>query len=82
MKTEKNPFSAVSPEELVDLALALWPDHSRKEMAQVTGGAKKREKFVSAFYCEYCCKTIHLGTVYSLERAKKEHNAKFHPGVR
>ena len=66
MKTEKNPFSAVRPEEL----------------AQVTGGAKKREKYVSAFYCEYCCKTIHLGTVYSLERAKKEHNAKFHPGVR
>ena len=46
---------------------------------QVVGGAK-RDKYVSAFYCEYCKKTIHLNMVYSLDRAKKEHNAKFHPG--
>ena len=26
--------------------------------------------------------TIHLNMVYSLERAKKEHNAKFHPEIR
>ncbi len=48
---------------------------------QVVGGAK-REKYVSAFYCEYCKKTIHLNMVYSLERAKKEHNARFHPEVK
>ena len=51
-------------------------------LAQVSGGAKQREKYVSAFYCEICKKTIHLNMVYSLERARKEHNAKFHPGVR
>ena len=52
------------------------------DLDQVTGGKtmkNKREKYVSAFYCEYCGKTIHLNAVYSLERAKKEHNAKFHP---
>lgn len=56
------------------------------ELDQVTGGltatAGKRPKYVSAFYCEYCKATIHLNGVYTLERAKKEHNAKFHPGVR
>ena len=30
-------------------------------------------------YCEYCRETIHLSGVYSLERAKKEHDAKYHP---
>ena len=54
-----------------------------EELSKVTGGAgRQRDKFVSAFYCEYCRKTIHLNMVYSLERAKKEHNAKFHPQVR
>ena len=43
--------------------------------AQVNGGARPREKYVSAFYCEACRKTIHLNMVYSLERAKKEHYA-------
>ena len=53
-----------------------------EELSKVTGGAgREREKFVSAFYCEYCQKTIHLNIVYSLERAKKEHNAKFHPQI-
>lgn len=52
-----------------------------EDLANVSGGAK-REKFVSAFYCEYCGKTIHLNMVYSLDRARKEHNAKFHPGVK
>lgn len=52
-----------------------------EDLEKVTGGAKHREKFVSAFYCEYCGKTIHLNMVYSLERAKKEHNAKYHPQV-
>ena len=51
-------------------------------LAQVSGGTKQREKYVSAFYCEICKKTIHLNMIYSLERARKEHNAKFHPGVR
>ncbi len=66
MKTENKPLVPVSPEAL----------------GQITGGAGKREKFVSAFYCELCGRTIHLGTVYSLERAKREHNAKVHPGLR
>lgn len=52
------------------------------ELSKATGGAGKKEKYVSAFYCEYCQKTIHLGMVYSLERAKKEHNTKFHPQIR
>ena len=51
-------------------------------LAKASGGAKKRGKYVSAFYCEYCGKTIHLNMVYSLDRAKKEHNAKFHPQVK
>ena len=41
----------------------------------------KREKFVSAFYCEACGKTIHLNMIYSIDRAKKEHYAKVHPGL-
>ena len=52
------------------------------ELSKAVGGAGGRDKYVSAFYCEYCQKTIHLGMVYSLERAKKEHNAKFHPQIR
>lgn len=52
------------------------------DMSKITGGAKKRDKYVSAFYCEYCAKTIHLNMVYSLDRARKEHNAKFHPLVK
>ncbi len=52
------------------------------DLEKVTGGTKRREKFVSAFYCEYCGKTIHLNMVYSLERAKKEHYAKVHPMVK
>ena len=52
------------------------------ELDRVSGGDGKRDRYVSAFYCEYCQKTIHLNMVYSLERAKKEHNAKFHPQVR
>ena len=52
------------------------------DLEKVTGGVRRREKFVSAFYCEYCGKTIHLNMVYSLERAKKEHNAKVHPQVK
>ena len=47
------------------------------KLETVTGG--KREKYVSAFYCEYCRKTIHLPGVYSLEKAKRDHNIKFHP---
>ena len=39
-------------------------------LEQVTGGVSrdtaKREKFVSAFYCEHCGKTIHMGMIYSL----------------
>ena len=52
------------------------------DLSAITGGAQKREKYVSAFYCEYCGKTIHLNMVYSLDRARKEHNAKFHPQIR
>ena len=53
---------------------------SDRQAEQVTGG-RKREKYVSAFYCEYCQKTIRLPGVYSLDRAKREHNAKYHPGA-
>ena len=51
------------------------------KLAQVTGGTgiPARKKYVSAFYCENCGKTIYLNGVYDLERAKKEHNAKAHP---
>ena len=39
-----------------------------EELNKVTGGAgRQRDKFVSAFYCEYCRKTIHLNMVYSLD---------------
>ena len=55
------------------------------DLALVTGGRSTRDqrpRYVSAFYCEYCEKTIHLNAVYSLDRAKKEHNAKFHQGLK
>ncbi len=52
-----------------------------KELEKVSGGVKK-SKYVSAFYCEYCKKTIRLTFVRELEKAQKEHNAKFHPGLR
>lgn len=54
-----------------------------EKLSQVTGGTEIREKkkYVSAFFCEYCGKTIHLNGVYDLERAKKEHNAKVHPNL-
>ena len=50
-----------------------------QQMSEVTG---KREKYVSAFFCEACGATIRLNGVYTLERARKEHYAKFHPGMR
>ena len=54
---------------------------NEESLNQVNGG-KIKEKYVSAFYCEYCKQTIHLNGVYSLERAKKEHNAQYHPTIR
>lgn len=53
---------------------------NENQLKEVAGG-KIREKYVSAFYCDYCQATIHLNAVYSLERAKKEHYAKVHPNV-
>ena len=55
---------------------------SNDELSKVSGGANQRDKFVSAFFCEYCGKTIHLNMSCSLERARKEHNAKFHPQLK
>ena len=52
-----------------------------EQMEKVSGGVR-RNKYVSAFYCEYCKKTIRLNFVRELDKAKKEHNAKFHPGIR
>ncbi|MBQ7693025.1 MAG: hypothetical protein IJT29_05390 [Oscillospiraceae bacterium] len=46
------------------------------------GHPKQKTKFVSAFFCEYCGETIRLNGVYSEDRAKKLHNAKFHPQIR
>jgi len=53
------------------------------KLSQVTGGTeiRGRKKYVSAFFCELCGKTIHLNGVYDLERAKIEHNAKVHPAA-
>ncbi|MCR5136316.1 MAG: hypothetical protein K6C12_04390 [Oscillospiraceae bacterium] len=53
-----------------------------EDLDKVTGGAAQREKYVSAFYCEYCGKTIHLNFVRALDKARAEHNAKFHPQLR
>ena len=52
-----------------------------EENLEAVSGGKIREKYVSAFYCEYCRKTIHLPGVYSLENAKKDHMAKYHPTI-
>ena len=51
------------------------------DLGKVTGGVNGKTRYVSAFYCEYCDKTIKLNMVASLERAKKEHNTKFHPEI-
>ena len=56
-----------------------------QQLNEVTGGkgeTGKREKYVSAFFCEACGATIRLNGVYTLERARKEHYAKIHPGMR
>ena len=56
-----------------------------QKMSEVTGGkgeTGKREKYVSAFFCEAGGATIRLNGVYTLERARKEHYAKTHPGVK
>ena len=53
---------------------------SEEKLKEVSGG-KIREKYVSAFYCEYCRETIHLPGVYSLEKAIKDHNRKYHPNL-
>ena len=53
---------------------------SEEKLKEVSGG-KIREKYVSAFYCEYCRETIHLPGVSSLEKAKKDHNRKYHPNL-
>lgn len=52
-----------------------------EEKLEAVSGGKIREKYVSAFYCEYCRETIHLPGVYSLEKAKKDHMKKFHPSL-
>ncbi len=52
-----------------------------KDLGAVTGGKGNtgtREKYVSAFFCEKCGKTIRLNGVYRLERAKAEHDRKEH----
>lgn len=56
-----------------------------QQLNEVTGGkgeTGKHEKYVSAFFCEACGTTIRLNGVYTLERARKEHYAKIHPGLR
>ena len=43
-------------------------------LAQASGGAKKhgpRDKYVSAFYCEYCGKTIHLNMTIPLSGRRR-----------
>ena len=54
-------------------------DKLNEQQMETVAGGRIRQKYVSAFYCEYCRETIHLSGVYSLERAKKEHDAKYHP---
>ena len=49
------------------------------QLDQVSGGVI-RPKYVSSFFCEKCGKTIRLNGVYSLEKAKKEHDQKEHSG--
>ena len=50
-----------------------------EKLAGTAGGAI-RPKYVSSFFCEKCGKTIHLNGVYTLERAKEEHERKEHSG--
>jgi hypothetical protein len=50
-----------------------------EKLENVSGGAI-RPKYVSSFFCEKCGKTIHLNGVYTLERAKEEHERKEHSG--
>ena len=50
-----------------------------EDRLEAASGGAKREKYVSAFYCEDCRTTVHLPGVYSLDRAIKEHNKQFHP---
>ena len=50
-----------------------------EKLAGTAGGAI-RPKDVSSFFCEKCGKTIHLNGVYTLERAKQEHERKEHSG--
>ena len=50
---------------------------SDDRLKDVSGGAV-RPKFVSSFYCEKCDQTIRLNGVYTLEKARKEHDAKMH----
>ena len=50
-----------------------------EKLENVSGGAI-RPKYVSSFFCEKCGKTIHLSGVYTLERAKEEHERKEHSG--
>lgn len=57
-------------------------DDALDEVIGGAGAPRPKTKFVSAFYCEHCGQTIHLSGVYTLERAKKLHNAKFHPQIR
>ena len=52
-----------------------------QQMSEVTGGkgeTGKREKYVSAFFCEACGATIRLNGVYTLERAVREHEQQEH----
>ena len=50
-----------------------------EKLENVSGGAI-RPKYVSSFFCEKCGKTIYLNGVYTLERAKEEHERKEHSG--
>ncbi len=50
-----------------------------EKLENVSGGAI-RPKYVSSFFCEKCGKTIRLNGVYTLERAKEEHERKEHSG--
>ncbi len=55
------------------------------DLDQVIGGVTypaKRQKYVSAYYCPICGRTEHLNGVYTPERAKAEHDRKYHPGAK
>ncbi len=48
---------------------------------EVSGGVgSSRPKYVSSFFCEICNRTIRLNGVYTLEKARRLHNEKMHPG--